>query len=339
MLIDFPGFITTSLKDKFLINDGTITFNHLGAKQIAPIQHNTNILIKVQKIKSQTGQIYYKYSAKILSKNCRFNQLFDYQCLQQDNILDIFDSEAPYLPTKDVVPVLRPPYFTMTKWGYEYLYKENPNIKRGEKIGLTFITIGPDANPPLSNYKLSNQEPSSIRVKELIAKLQGLFEKRPMWTRVKLASVLQLKTKDIALLKALPYVGYAFKSGPFRSCVIKFGFDPRQNYANRIYQVINIQLPGMGARIRNDIQICDIENPEPGLERLLTSLLFCKPEFNYKDGFFIEGHLNTIKEYLANQAREIRVVDESENKKEENVVQSTMNDDGDELDDFDLLFD
>ena len=172
-------------------------------------------------------------------------------------------------------------------------------------------------------------------MQEIFAKLQTLFNERPVWTRVKLASILGINTKNILLLKALPYIGYAFKCGPFRSCVIRFGFDPRKDYANRIYQVINLRLPGMGARVRNDIQICDIENPDPALERLLTSLLFCKPDFDSRDGFFVEGHLAKVKEHLAQRAKDTEVVDASENV---NAAQDELLNEFEDMDDFDLLF-
>ena len=337
ILINFPGFIINSdLKFKFSIDgENILTFKHKATKLTASVQGEPAVLVTVQKLR-RNGKIIYQYSGKIISKTYRFNVLCDYNSLAKDPIGAALVPENQYHPSKEQLPIIRPPFFTLSKWGYDYLYKENPAVKHGERVLHKFITISPEAAVPENNYKLGPNDQESTTVKELVAKLKKLFADRPVWTRLKLASVLNMDLKNLSLLKALPFVGYAFKSGPFRSCVIRFGFDPRHNYLNRVYQVISLRLPGMGPRIRNDIQICDVENPDSGLERLLTSLLFCKPDFDIKDGFFVEGHLTKIKEYLSaqtskSQSTGIEVQEETE------VIEDTI-DEFEELDDFDLLF-
>ena len=60
-------------------------------------------------------------------------------------------------------------------------------------------------------------------------------------------------------------------------------------------------------------------------------MLFCKPDFDIKDGFFVEGHLTKIKEYLSAQTSQsqstgIEIRDETE------VMEDTI-DEFEELDD------
>jgi len=75
---------------------------------------------------------------------------------------------------------------------------------------------------------------------ECIARLKELFEKRPCY----LKSVLLCITKfsPSTLKEALPHVAYYFTTGPWRSCWVRFGFDPRKDPNAKIYQMIDYRL-------------------------------------------------------------------------------------------------
>lgn len=130
VLIDFPGFITADLKSKFTLDeDENLTFTHKGTQMMASIQQTHNILIKLHKIRRSNGEVRYRFVGKLIRKTYRFNFLCDYHLSSNDPMNSIFHSA--YHPSLEKLPIIRPPYFTMSRWGYEYLYKENPAIKHG----------------------------------------------------------------------------------------------------------------------------------------------------------------------------------------------------------------
>jgi hypothetical protein len=75
---------------------------------------------------------------------------------------------------------------------------------------------------------------------ECIAKLKELFEKRPCY----LKSVLLCITKfsPSTLKEALPHCAYYFTTGPWRSCWVRFGYDPRKDPVAKMYQMIDYRL-------------------------------------------------------------------------------------------------
>lgn len=78
------------------------------------------------------------------------------------------------------------------------------------------------------------------QIRECISKLTELFEQRPCY----LKSVLLCITNfSASLLKeTLPYVAYYFTTGPWRSCWVKYGYDPRKHPEAKIYQMIDYRL-------------------------------------------------------------------------------------------------
>ncbi|RNA14318.1 general transcription factor 3C polypeptide 5, partial [Brachionus plicatilis] len=78
------------------------------------------------------------------------------------------------------------------------------------------------------------------QIRECITKLTELFQQRPCY----LKSVLLCITNfSASLLKeTLPYVAYYFTTGPWRSCWVKYGYDPRKHCGAKIYQMIDYRL-------------------------------------------------------------------------------------------------
>ncbi|CAF0742732.1 unnamed protein product [Brachionus calyciflorus] len=77
-------------------------------------------------------------------------------------------------------------------------------------------------------------------IRECIGKLTEMFKERPCY----LKSVLLCVTNyPASLLKeVLPYVAYYFTTGPWRSCWVRFGYDPRKHPEARKYQMIDYRL-------------------------------------------------------------------------------------------------
>lgn len=92
--------------------------------------------------------------------------------------------------------------------------------------------------PEKSNEKL--KEPRNPLLSSCVEKLKELFNERPCY----LKSVLLCTTNfsPSMLKEALPYVAYYFTTGPWRSCWVRFGYDPRLCPQAKIYQMIDYRL-------------------------------------------------------------------------------------------------
>lgn len=75
-------------------------------------------------------------------------------------------------------------------------------------------------------------------LRELVDLLKQLFEERPAWTRRALRNHLVSDEQRTLLRHAIPYVGYIFRSGPWRDAIIKLGIDPRSSPEYRHYQTL-----------------------------------------------------------------------------------------------------
>ena len=73
-------------------------------------------------------------------------------------------------------------------------------------------------------------------LQETIAVVTSLFTTRPAWTRRGLRNSLTTHEQRLALRHAIPYIGYIFRSGPWRDAIVKLGHDPRSSPDYRIYQ-------------------------------------------------------------------------------------------------------
>ena len=78
-------------------------------------------------------------------------------------------------------------------------------------------------------------------LQRLIEHVRALLDERPMWTRRALSN--QVRTTEWVILgkHVYQYIGYMFRSGPWRDVVIKYGVDPRTDPKYRIYQSIMFQ--------------------------------------------------------------------------------------------------
>jgi general transcription factor 3C polypeptide 5 (transcription factor C subunit 1) len=114
-------------------------------------------------------------------------------------------------------------------------------------------------------------------MRETIAIVNALYEKQPAWTRRGLRNNLKTDEQRTNLRHAIPYIGYIFRSGPWRDAIIKLGVDPRTSPEYRHYQTFMFRLlareaevarDGAGGRRGNvprpsDTRTLDKENPFP----------------------------------------------------------------------------
>lgn len=85
-----------------------------------------------------------------------------------------------------------------------------------------------------------------------IATLNALYEKQPAWTRRGLRNNLTTDEERLNLRHAIPYVGYIFRSGPWRDAIIKLGIDPRTSPEYRHYQTFMFRLLAREAELARD---------------------------------------------------------------------------------------
>lgn len=79
-------------------------------------------------------------------------------------------------------------------------------------------------------------------LQETITTVESLFTDRPAWTRRGLRNSIPSPDQRYLLRHAIPYVGYIFRSGPWRDAILKFGHDPRTSPSYRLYQTVMFRL-------------------------------------------------------------------------------------------------
>jgi general transcription factor 3C polypeptide 5 (transcription factor C subunit 1) len=263
------------------------------------------------------------------------------------NMKDFNLDEIRKLPidNRQNIPLVPPPRFAPLTWSYIYEYKENPNsivvtksnpqtgkeeslvlnnLKPTDILGLQIIGI--DDNIPKEPLDLpilpseSISAPSTSKTqtllltKEYVEKLIPLFDQRPICTKYYLCEKLGISSTDKYLSRALSYITYYYQNGPWRFCHIKLGLDPRQDRKMRFYQTLEIRAGSGKTCILNDptddlvnsIQLCDIKLQD--FHKMIQSLVYCRPVFDSKDGWYMEKHIDNIrkkvKDILKKQKKE-----------------------------------
>jgi general transcription factor 3C polypeptide 5 (transcription factor C subunit 1) len=89
-------------------------------------------------------------------------------------------------------------------------------------------------------------------MRQTIQILQSLYEKQPAWTRRGLRNNLTTDEHRTNLRHAIPYIGYIFRSGPWRDAIIKLGVDPRTSPDYRHYQTFMFRLLAREAEVARD---------------------------------------------------------------------------------------
>ncbi|OJD33022.1 rna polymerase iii transcription factor subunit [Diplodia corticola] len=146
--------------------------------------------------------------------------------------------------------------FSMIEVPYNYSYRQNPAVKilhdeNGRQImynptaSRKFImhSVNIDAEDILyeSPVPLQPEDTLEPHIRDTVANMRKLLEERPVMTRRYLANHLEAPTDD-SIRSSFAYVGYSFKSGPWRDTLIKFGVDPRKDPKYRHYQTLMFKI-------------------------------------------------------------------------------------------------
>lgn len=130
-------------------------------------------------------------------------------------------------------------------------YRQNPTVRQAIGESGEVLTVNTSQPTPIRSYLVPYDAPIvpsepeadlapldtlELNLRDLIELLRGVFEQRPAWTRRALRNQLQSDDQRNLLRHAIPYIGYIFRSGPWRDAIIKFGIDPRSSPEYRHYQ-------------------------------------------------------------------------------------------------------
>ncbi|KAJ5089063.1 hypothetical protein N7532_007747 [Penicillium argentinense] len=162
------------------------------------------------------------------------------------------DVPFPYLYGNSNVFILIPQKLTAVN-----SYRQNPTVKHaiGQSGNVTTINtqqpskiathLLPYDIPEVPSKPHENIPPIETQdpaLRRTVRDLQVLFEERPAWTRRGIRNQLTTEEQLTSLRFAIPYVGYIFRSGPWRDAIIKLGVDPRSSPEYRHYQTFMFRL-------------------------------------------------------------------------------------------------
>lgn len=120
----------------------------------------------------------------------------------------------------------------------------NPQMSR--KILTHHVPYDEPLVPTVPSSKIPALATLDAEMKRLVDQLQECMNERPIWTRRALTNQLQSREWCTTGKHLYQYVGYTFRSGPWRETVIRYGVDPRSNPKYRIFQTMMFQFDNQG---------------------------------------------------------------------------------------------
>ena len=141
--------------------------------------------------------------------------------------------------------------------------------------------------PPEDLVALDSWEPA---MQNMINRVKALLETRPVWTRRAIVNQVQIHSRLPGEMKHVyAYAGYEFVSGPWQNTIVRYGLDPRNDPACRVYQVMNFHLDDREKRLnhgaarsrRGARRTKDVTKKEP---TSITSHIFDGESVNIADG-------------------------------------------------------
>ncbi|KAL2010703.1 hypothetical protein VTN00DRAFT_6510 [Thermoascus crustaceus] len=175
---------------------------------------------------------------------------FDYEKMKTFDL----DLSKGAVSNVDIVP---PPSFSHGDVPFHYIYRQNPTVKQSvdtsgkvttintQQAAKVFTHLVPYDIPVVPSKPRDNCPPIETlerTLQETIAAVEALFAQRPAWTRRGLRNNLKTVDQRYCLRHAVAYVGYIFRSGPWRDAIIKFGHDPRTSPDYRVYQTFMFRI-------------------------------------------------------------------------------------------------
>ncbi|KAA8642948.1 hypothetical protein EYZ11_001093 [Aspergillus tanneri] len=175
---------------------------------------------------------------------------FDYDKMKQFDL----DMSKGAISNVEVFP---PPSFSHGDLPFGYIYRQNPTVRQSVDTSGNITTINTQQAAKVRTHLVAYdvaEVPTKPRescppissleenLQETIRAVEELFTQRPAWTRRGLRNSLKTGDQRYLLRHAIPYVGYIFRSGPWRDAIVKFGHDPRTSPDYRIYQTLMFRI-------------------------------------------------------------------------------------------------
>ncbi|KAI9035678.1 transcription factor TFIIIC subunit TFC1 [Aspergillus affinis] len=193
-----------------------------------------------------------RFREKILS--------FDYDKMRQWDL----DMTKGVISNVDIIP---PPSFSHGDVPFGYIYHQNPTVRQSVDTSGNVTTVNTQTASRIMTFLVPYDiptVPSAPRdslpaistldkgLQETISTVQLLFQDRPAWTRRGLRNNITSSEQRYLLRYAVPYVGYIFRSGPWRDAIVKFGHDPRSSPEYRRYQTVMFRIIPREAELARD---------------------------------------------------------------------------------------
>ncbi|MCJ1397569.1 tau 95 subunit of transcription factor TFIIIC [Xylographa trunciseda] len=152
--------------------------------------------------------------------------------------------------------LIPPPFFSPLSLPFNYSYRQNPTVKQTIDITGKISTINTAINrkivtervaydiaivPDAPNQTLPPIETLDTDSQDILKELEGYMNERPIWTRRALTNRNVTHQWRTMSRTVFPYVGYMFRSGPWREALVRFGVDPRKDPQCGIFQTMTFQ--------------------------------------------------------------------------------------------------
>ncbi|KAL2863258.1 transcription factor TFIIIC subunit TFC1 [Aspergillus lucknowensis] len=169
---------------------------------------------------------------------------FDYRKMKEFDL----DMSKGATSNVDIIP---PPSFSLGDIPFNYFYRQNPTVRQTLDASGNVTTVNTQQAAKVLTHLVPHNIPNvptkprdscppldslDPTLRETVSIIQSLFADRLAWSRRALRNSLKSVEQRYALRYAIPYVGYIFRSGPWRDAIVRFGHDPRKDPASRIYQ-------------------------------------------------------------------------------------------------------
>ncbi|KAK2865428.1 hypothetical protein FQN49_003583 [Arthroderma sp. PD_2] len=224
----------------------------------------------------------------------------------------------------DIVP---PPSLSNNDVAFQYLYRQNPTVKRSidpsgqittqntqraMKILTHLVSYDIPSVPTQPRDNCPPLEDQDQPVIDTVAQLRTLFAERPAWTRRGLRNKLPTPERKYALRLAIPYVGYLFRSGPWRDGIYSFGYDPRTSPDSRIYQTLMFRMFPISAEAEGRDQEATPNAPFTATTTPVSGRRLTVPRLSYEnnnDPSLAHSHVFTGQPPLSQDGKTWMIVD------------------------------
>lgn len=129
-------------------------------------------------------------------------------------------------------------------------------LKRRAVLAVPADTPTVPAEPPSG---LTPLDETNAYLRQAVKNIAELLNKRPVVTRRVAMNLIDWGSESL-FKEATQYVGFSFKSGPWRDALVKYGIDPRTDPQYRIYQTLSFQLLSKDLMIAEAKKMADGKN-------------------------------------------------------------------------------